>query len=56
MTDYRRKLLADPVWLNAERSYVADLVDACNKTGISLWVNIEINGTKDNVKFKKLTQ
>jgi hypothetical protein len=56
MTDFLAKRFADPTWLEAERNYIAKLAAACRKAGVTLWINTAINGSREDMEFKKLTQ
>jgi hypothetical protein len=56
MSDFQKQLINDSVKLADMRRYVADLTDACNKAGVSLWINTAINGSREDMEFKKLTQ
>jgi hypothetical protein len=56
MSELQVKSYADPSWLEADRRYVAELATACNKAGVSLWVNTVLGGTSDNIEFQKLTK
>ena len=57
MTDFQKQLINDVATLADMKRYVADLTDACNKAGVSLWINIELlNESSKDIEFKKLTK
>jgi len=56
MSDFQKKLIDDSVKLADMRRYVADLTDACNKAGVSLWINTAINEDREDMEFQKLTK
>ncbi len=54
MSDYQiTKLITDPKWMAAHRKSIQELVQACEKEKIDLWINLNL-GVK-NLRFQKLT-
>lgn len=39
MTDHQKKVFSKPGWLEAYRSFVSELANACKKESIDLWIN-----------------
>ena len=55
MTNYQKtKLITNPEWMAAHRQSIQDLVAACEKAKIDVWINLNLGG--ENLRFKKLTK
>lgn len=54
LTDYQKKLVADPEWVAAHKKSIEELVAACEKAKIDLWINVNLGGK--NLRFRKLTK
>jgi hypothetical protein len=44
MTPFQWKCYQDPGWLKAKKAFVEELVQACDKAKIPLWINIVLGG------------
>lgn len=55
MTKYQRtRLVTDAEWMAERRRSIAELVAACEKEKIEVWINVNL-GTED-LRYRKLTK
>ena len=55
MTKYQRtRLVTDAEWIAERRRSIAELVAACEKEKIEVWINVNL-GTED-LRYRKLTK
>ncbi|WP_395742316.1 hypothetical protein [Prosthecobacter sp.] len=53
MTPFQLKMYKNAEWLKARTAFVGELVAACDKAGIDLWVNTNLGS--DDIHFIRLT-
>lgn len=56
MTPHMLKLFEDAEWMRAHEQQVQVLVEVCEKAGIPLWANMDIDRGGEKVRFRRLTR
>lgn len=56
MTPHMLKLFEDAAWIRAHDQQVQALVEVCEKAGIPLWTNMDIDRGGEQVRFRRLTR
>jgi hypothetical protein len=56
MTPHMLKLFDDASWMRAHEQQVQALVEVCEKAGIPLWANMDIDRGGEQVRFRRLTR
>ncbi|WP_395746141.1 hypothetical protein [Prosthecobacter sp.] len=54
LSDYQKTLVTNPEWMAGRRKSIQELVAACEKEKIDLWINVNLGAKK--LRFRKLTR
>ena len=56
MTQHMLKLFDDAEWMRAHEQQVQALVEVCEKAGIPLWANMDLDRGGEQSRFRRLTR
>lgn len=56
MTPHMLKLVDDAAWMRAHEQQVQALVEVCEKAGIPLWANMDLDRGGEQSRFRRLTR